>query len=74
MYTKWKYFDNFFYIGAIAIRHEKVPSIRIHIKFDSKGPKRSDELNIPLLFKKVFIEECPTYRKLPEMLHFIFLI
>lgn len=62
-YTQWKYNDNFFQIGAIAMRYNEIPSIRIHIKFDVNAPAKAEELNMPLLFNRVFIEQCPTYRK-----------
>lgn len=62
-HTMWKYFDTFFYIGAIAIRHEQIPSIRFHIKFDMAELRKAEEQMTPLVFKKVFVEECPNYSK-----------
>lgn len=59
----WKYFDNFFYIGAIALRHKEIPSLRIHIKFDLADLSRAEEQITPLVFKNVFVEECPIYSK-----------
>lgn len=60
---QWKYNDNFFGIGAIAIRYNEIPSIRIHIKFDGDALFKAEKLNMALHFKRVFIEQCPTYRK-----------
>ncbi|KAG4071153.1 hypothetical protein HA402_003285 [Bradysia odoriphaga] len=60
-YPQWKYNDNFFQIGTVSLRYDDIPSIVIHIKFDVDAPMKAEQLNMPLLFSKIMIEQCPTH-------------
>ncbi|XP_037039549.1 uncharacterized protein LOC119076737 [Bradysia coprophila] len=60
-YPQWKYNDNFFQIGTIALRYDDIPSIVIHIKFEVDAPMKAEQFNMPLLFSRILIEQCPTH-------------